>query len=73
MSFRDAELTRLYSSDYRILVHWAAGDRGQNGAERTNSATMDVVVDGSKINWECHKRFDELTGEEILSLNLQRY
>ena len=43
------------------------------GAERTNSATMDVVFDGSKINWEYHKRFDELTGGEILSLNLQTY
>ena len=61
-----------YFSDYRILVHGAAGDSGQNEAERTNSATMDTVVDDSKINCEYHERFDELTREEILSLNLIR-
>ena len=72
ISSNDAELTRLYFSDYRILVHGAAGDSGQNEAERTNSATMDTVVDDSKINCEYHGRFDELTREEILSLNLIR-
>ena len=27
VSFRDAELSRIYQSDYRIRVHRAAGDR----------------------------------------------
>lgn len=73
VSFRDAELARLYSSDYRIRVHRAAGDSGQNEAERTNSAIGDAVVDGSTINWEYHKRFDGLTDEEISCLDLQEY
>ena len=73
VSFRDAELARLYSSDYRIRVHRAAGDSGQNEAERTNSAIGDAVVDSSTINWEYHKRFDGLTDEEISCLDLQEY
>ena len=52
VSFRDAELARMYSSDYHIRVHWGAGDSGQNEAERTNSATGDAVFDSSTINWE---------------------
>ena len=73
VSFRDAELARIYSSDYRIRVHRANGDSGQNEAERTNSAIGDAVVDGATINWEYHKRFEGLTDEEILSLSLQEY
>jgi len=73
VSFRDAELARTYSSDYRIRVHRAAGDSGQNKAERTNSAIEDDVVDGSTINWEYQKGFDGLSEDEISSLNLQEY
>lgn len=71
--FRDAELARIYSSDYRIRVHRAAGDSGQNEAERTNSAIGDAVVDGSTIDWEYYKRFDGLSEDEISSLSLQEY
>ena len=52
VSFRYAELARIYSSDNRIRVHRAAGDSGQNEAERTNSAVGDAVVDDSTIDRE---------------------
>ena len=32
--FRDAQLARMDNSDYRIQVHQARGDSGQNEAER---------------------------------------
>jgi len=71
--FRDAELARIYSSAYRIRVHRAAGDSGQNEAERTNSAIGDAVVDGSTIDWEYHKRFDGLSEDEKSPSSLQEY
>ena len=73
VSFRDAELARIYCSDYRIRVHRGAGDSGQNEAERTNSAIGDSVVDGATINWEHHKRFEGLSEDEIASLSLEEY
>lgn len=39
VKFRDAELARVEGSDYRIRVHRARGDSGQNDTERTNSAS----------------------------------
>lgn len=36
--FRDAEICRMFNSDYRVRVHRSRGDSGQNEAERTNSA-----------------------------------
>ena len=42
VKFRDAELARLDASDYRIRVHRARGDSGQNEAERTNSAAGEL-------------------------------
>ena len=38
VKFRDAELVRLHNTSYKIRVHRANGDSGQNEAERTNSA-----------------------------------
>ena len=73
VSFRDAQLACIYSSEHRIRVHPDAGDCGQNEAERTNSSIGDAVVDGSTIDWEYHKRFDGLSGDEISSLSLQEY
>ena len=73
MSFRDAELACLYSSDYHSRVHWAAGDSQQNEAERTNSVIREAVVNGSTMNWEYHKWFGGLTDEEISCLDLQEY
>ena len=73
VSFRVAELARVYSSDYRIRIHIAAGDRGQNKAERTNSVIGDAVVYGATINWQHHKCFEGITDQQISSLSLQEY
>ena len=73
VQFRDAELARIFSSDYRIRVHRARGDSGQNEAERTNSAIGDSVVDGATLNWEHFTRFEGLPEDEIAKLSLQEY
>lgn len=39
VQIREAAMAKLEDSDYRIRVHRARGDSGQNEAERTNSAT----------------------------------
>ncbi|CAB4042502.1 Transient receptor potential cation channel subfamily A member 1 [Paramuricea clavata] len=57
VKFRDAEICRMFSSDYRIRLHRSRGDSGQGEAERTNSAIGDSVVDGSTIEWEQFKKF----------------
>ena len=64
--FRDTELARR--SDYRVRGHRSRGDSGQNEAERTNSAIGDSVVDGSTIDWNFYKRFDELTNKDIVEM-----
>ena len=56
--FRDAELARLWNSDYRVRVHRSGGDSGQGEAERTNSAIADSVVDGATIEWETLKQYE---------------
>ncbi|XP_070570891.1 uncharacterized protein [Ptychodera flava] len=71
--FRDAEIARMYNSDYRTRVHRSRGDSGQNEAERTNSAIGDAVVDGSTIEWEKIKRFDGMTREEIEKMSVKEY
>ena len=73
VQFRDAELARILSSDYRVQVHRARGDSGQNEAERTNSAIGDSVVDGATIKWEHFKRFDGLSADEITELTLEEF
>ena len=46
VKFRDAEMCRrIFGSDYRIRLHRAREDSGQNEAERTNSAAADAVCD----------------------------
>ena len=70
---RDAEVAMLYNSDYRIRVHRSRGDSGQGEAERTNSAIQDSVVDGGTIQWENHKRFEDLTEEQISEMNIKEY
>ena len=73
VQLRDAELARIFSSDYRVWVHRARGDSGQNEAERTNSAIGDSVVDGATIKWEHFKRFDGLSADEITKLTLEEF
>ena len=66
--FRDAELARIHRSEYRVRVHRSRGDSRQNEAERTNSAISDSVVDGSTIDWNFYKRFDDLTDKDIVEV-----
>lgn len=64
----DAELACIHRSDYRIRVHRSRGYSGQNEAERTISAICDSVVDGSTIDWNFYKRFDDLTDKDIAEM-----
>lgn len=66
--FRDAEFACIHRSDYRVRVHPSRGDSEQNEAKRTNSAIGDSVVDGSTIDWNFYKRFDDLTDEDIVEM-----
>ena len=54
-------------------LHRSRDDSAQNEAERTNSAISDSIVDGSTIEWNKHKLFDDLTDEEIGKLTLDQY
>ena len=73
VKFRDAEICRMFDSDYRIRVHRSRGDSGQGEAERTNSAIGDAAVDGSTIEWEKYKTFDGMTEEEVKQLSIKQY
>ena len=50
VKFIDAELARLWNSDYRIRFHRSRGDSGQGEAERTNSAIEDSIENGAAID-----------------------
>ena len=71
--FRDAELSRIHNSDYRVRCHRSRGDSGQGEAERANSAIADAVVDGVTLDWERVKRFDDLSKEQILKMSLPEF
>ena len=71
--FRDAELARLWNSDYRVRVHRSRGDSGQGEAERTNSAIADSVVDGATIEWETLKQYQGMTEDEIKDMSLEDF
>lgn len=71
--FRDAELSRIWNSDYRIRVHRAREDSGQGEAERTNSAVGDAVIDSGSIKWEYFPRFHDKSDEEIEKMTLKDY
>ena len=49
VKFRDAEMCRMFNSDYRIRLQGSRGESGQGEAERTNSAIGDSVVDGLTV------------------------
>ncbi|CAB4006816.1 Transient receptor potential cation channel subfamily A member 1 [Paramuricea clavata] len=61
----DAEIARIWKSDYRIKVHRSRNDSNMNETERTNSAIGDALVDGGTTEWERQKLFDGLTNEQI--------
>ena len=63
--FRDAELSRICKSDYRIRIHRTLECSGQGGAEKTNSAVGDAIIDGVSKKWECFPRFHNKSDEEI--------
>lgn len=71
--FRDAELSRIWNSDYRIRVHRAREDSGQGEAEITNSAVGDAVIDSGSIKWEYFPRFHDKSDEEIEKMTLKDY
>ena len=71
--FRDAEMARMWNSDYRIRVHRSRNDSHMNEAERTNSAIGDALVDGGTIEWERHRLFDGLTDDQISQLTLNEF
>lgn len=70
--FRDAEMARIWNSDYRIRVHRAREDSGQED-ERTNAAVGDAVIDGGTIKWDYFQRFDDLSDEEVQNMTLSSY
>ena len=49
VQFRDAELARMWGSNYRIRLHLSRNDSHSSEAERSNSAIADSVVDGQTI------------------------
>ena len=71
--FRDAEMARIWNSDYRVRVHRARKDSGQGEAERTNAAVGDAVIDGGTIKWDYFPRFDDLSDEEVQNMTLESY
>ena len=73
VKFRNAEMCRMFNSDYRIRLHRSRGDSDQGEAERTNSAIGDSVVDGLTIEWERFKKFEGFSQEEIDALGVKEY
>ena len=71
--FRDAEMARLYNSDYRVRCHRSRGDSGQGEAERTNSAIEDSIVDGETLEWEKTKCFQGMTEDEVKSMSVKDF
>ena len=47
--------------------------RGEGEAERTNSAISDALVDGATLEWEKHRRREDLSEEEIKQMSPQSY
>ena len=47
--YRDVELARMQNSCLVIRAHHAPHDSGMNGAERSNAAIGDAIVDGGVV------------------------
>ena len=73
VEFRDAELARMWGSEYRIRLHLSRNDSHSNEAERTNSAIADSVVDEQTIEWEFQKLFDGISDDKIEAMTLQEF
>ena len=73
VQFRDAELARMWGSEYRIRLHLSRNDSHSNETERTNSAVADSMVDGQIIEWEFQKLFDRISDDKIEATTLQEF
>ena len=71
VKFSDAEICRIFSSDYRIRLYRSRGNSGKGEAERTNSAIGDAIVDGATIEWETFKQFEGMSQREIEMLTVK--
>ena len=69
--YRDVELARMQNSCLVIRAHHAPYDSGMNGAERSNAAIDDAIVDGGVVDWQHFMPFDSLTEDEIVSLTTE--
>ena len=69
--YRDVELARMQNSCLVIRAHDAPHDSGMNGAERSNAAIGDAIVDGGVVDWQDFMPFDGLTEGEIVSLTTE--
>ena len=65
VGFRDAGLSRIWKSDYRIRIHRAHESSGQGEAETTNFAVRDAIINGGSIKWEYFPIFHDKSDEEI--------
>ena len=71
--FCDAEMRRMWNSDYSLRLHLSRNDSHSNEAERTNSAIGDALVDGQRVEWEHYKLFDGVSYEEIAKMTIQDF
>ena len=73
VQFRDAELARMWDSEYRIRLHLSRNDSHSNETERTNSALTESVVYGQTIEWEFQKLFDGISDDKMEGTTLQEF
>lgn len=73
VQYRIAGAILIHGHDKVVRVHRGRGDSGQNEAERTNAAISDALVTGETLDWEYHKRFENMSTDEIEALYLQEY
>ena len=69
--YRDVELVRMQKSCLVIREHHAPHESGMNGAERSNAAIGDAIVDGGVVDWQHFMSFDGLTEDETVSLTTE--
>ena len=55
MKYRDVEISRINNWDHMNRIHRAPHDSGQNGAERSNAAIGEALVDRKALEWEYFK------------------
>ena len=69
--YRDVKLARMQNSCLVSRAHHAPHDSGMNGAERSNAAIGDAIVDGGVVDWQHFMPFDGLTEDETASLTTE--